>query len=225
MTTTLAEAERIHRCGTVTELGEIHACARRRGQSLIESCIVMGIMCFVFLGVFQLSQLFAAKEFLSYAAARGVRAKAVGFNHFMVWKTMRVGVIPNAGVMTSPGFQPPVPAWGTGTPAQLWNAWHTALSQTPSSAQGAVEQSRIPLYLGAEWNGQLQPILDYEDWDTVSIPDPVEDLSGMVSVKVSQDYPLRVPMHTAFYAGDSIEMSGEAGMENHHALYLSDSEL
>lgn len=182
-------------------------------------------MCFVFLGVFQLSQIFAAKEFLSYSAARGVRAKTVGFNKFMVWKTMRVGVIPNAGTMTSPLFVPPTPTWGTGTPADLWATWLKALRETPPSAQGAVEQSRIPLYLGADWAGQLQPILDYSDWDTVSTPNPVEELSGMVSARVSQDYPLRVPMHTAFYAGDSIELFGEARMENHHSLYLTDSEL
>ncbi|MEI6808776.1 MAG: TadE family protein [bacterium] len=197
----------------------------RSGQSLIESCIVMGIMCFVFLGVFQLSQLFAAREFLSYSAARGVRAKAVGFNNFMVWKTMRVGVIPNAGVMISPEFEHPPTDWGTGTPAALWSAWQRAMRETPPSAQGAVEQSRIPLYLGAQWRGQLPPILDYADWDTVSTPDPTEELSGMLSVTVSQDYPLRVPMHTAFYAGDSIELKGEARMENHHSLYLTDAEL
>ena len=189
---------------------------------MVESCIVMALMCFVLLGTFQLSQLFAAREFMSYAAARGVRAKTVGFNEFMVWKTMRVGTIPNAGVMSSPLFTPPTPDWGTGTPAELWQTWHRALTETPDSAQYGVEQSRIPLYLGTEWASQLPPVLDYEDWDTVSIPDPVEEISGMVSVKVSQEYPLRVPMHTAFYAGDSIELSGEARIENHHALYLED---
>ena len=192
---------------------------------MVESCIVMGLICLIFLGIFQLAQLFAAREFLSYSAARGARAKAVGFNRFMVWKTMRVGIIPNAGAMTSPEFDRLPSNWGTGTPAELWNAWHTAMSETPPSAQGAVEQSRIPLYLGAQYHGQLPPILDYEDWDTVTTPDPTEDLAGMVSVKVSQDYPLRVPLHTLFYAGDSIELSAEYRMENHHNLYLTDSEL
>jgi hypothetical protein len=177
-----------------------NARAHIRGQSLIESCIVIGLMCLVFLCVFQLSQLFAAKEFLNYTAARGVRAKSVGFNAFMVRKTMRVAVIPNVGAMTSPE------------------------SGKTASDQAAIEKAQIPLYLGAESENQLQPILDYKDWDSVSIPDPDEDDSGLVSVKVSQTYPLRIPMHNAFYDGDDVELTGEAQMENHHPLYLTDTE-
>ena len=85
--------------------------------------------------------------------------------------------------------------------------------------------SRVPLYLGAEWYGQLSPILDYKDWDTMDIPDPVEnDISGMLWLRVSQDFPMRLPMHRAFYAADSINLLGEAFLENHYPLYLEDRE-
>jgi hypothetical protein len=41
-------------------------------------------------------------------------------------------------------------------------------------------------------------------------------------VRVRQDYPLRTPMHTAFFADDSVELEGESEIENHHPLYLEE---
>ena len=32
-------------------------------------------------------------------------------------------------------------------------------------------------------------------------------------------------MHRAFYADDTMDLKGEARMENHHPLYLTDAEL
>ena len=66
----------------------------RRGQALIESCLAIIVLCLVFAGLFQISQLFAAKEILDYSASRGARAKAVGFNEWMVRKVARVAAIP-----------------------------------------------------------------------------------------------------------------------------------
>ena len=139
----------------------------------------------------------------------------------MVWKTARAGSIANAGKMTVPGFVAPKPTWGTDTPAKMWAAWHDAMTETPGSAQYDVEASRIPLYLGTESPAALDPLLDYEDWDSVDIPPPAEDdITMTVSMRVSQDYPLRIPLHEAFYAGDSVKLEGEVRMENHYPTYL-----
>ena len=209
---------------TTTSAAAKRSVRRRAGQSLIDSCIAVGVICLIFLGLFQLSQIFAAKEFLSYAAARGTRARTVGFNQFMVWKTVRIGTIPNAGKLISPEYQPPASDLAISTPTEIWQSWRKALTQTPESAQWEVEESRIPLYLGADWAGQLPPILDYEDWDTVSIPGPVEDSAGMVSMPLSQEYPLRIPMHRAFYADDTMELGSESRIDNHYLLYLTPTE-
>jgi len=186
----------------------------------------MGVMCLIFLGLFQLSQLFAAKEILQYSASRGARARTVGFNNFMVWKTARLGSIANAGLMTSPGFVHDSSSWGIATPAQLWNSWFRAMRETPASEQFAVENSRMPLYLGAQWAGELDPILDYKDWDTLNIDSPVEnDFASMLTMKVSQKFPLRLPLHGAFYADDSVDLEAKATLENNYPLYLIDLEL
>lgn len=171
----------------------------RSGQSLIESCLVLIMVCIVFFGVFQISQLFAAQEVLQYAAARGARAKVVGFNQFMVRKTVRVGAIPNAGQLMNPATP--------GGPA----------------AQHAVEAARIPLYLGGENEGQLRSILDYEDWDTIGLPRSSDKGDGTLEMSIRQNVTLlRYPLHRLYYAGDSIAMEGESTLDNHAPLYLDD---
>ncbi len=173
----------------------------RSGQSLIESCLVLIIVCIAFFGVFQISQLFARQEVLHYAAARGARASVVGFNRFMVFKTIRVGSIPNAGRLINP------------------------VHEKGPAVQQTLEAARIPLYMGAEDFGDLDPILKYEDWGT---PQDVHLLStaalvdGTLRLKIRQEVPLRYPFHRTFYAADSVDMTGESCLDNHYTLYLDD---
>ena len=175
--------------------------AHRSGQSLVESCIVLAVVCLVFMGVFQVSQLFAAKEVLQYAAGRGLRAKTVGLNRFMVRKTVRVGAIPVAGRMTSPAY--------TGGAA----------------GEHALEVPRIPLYLGAETDGRLNAILDYDRWDSIRIPSPSLSLGGALHLVLGQDYPLNIAMHRAYYADDTVPLTGESFLDSHSTLYLNNEDF
>ena len=110
------------------------------GQAAVESIIVIGLILLIFVGVFELARLFAAEEILNYAAARGARAATVGFNEFMIEKTVRVAAIPNAGAMTVPG------------------------DTTGLTGYWAVEQDRIPAFLGSRTWAEADDILDYEWW-------------------------------------------------------------
>ncbi len=166
------------------------------GQSLIESCIVMGILCLLFMGIFQISQLFMAQEILNFAAGRGARAKAVGFNEFMVFKTVKVGAIANAGKMVTPDVD--------GGPAQ----------------QRAQERSRIPLYLGAEWHRQLSPILEYENWNNITYSCAEQGAPSIVFFRVVQRFPLHFAFHRAFYHDDAVRLNGYVQIDNHYPLYL-----
>ena len=177
------------------------AMGRRAGQSMIESCFVIAIICLVLFGAFQISQLFASQEVLDYAAARGLRAKIVGFNQFMVFKTVRVGAIPNAGKLINPGH-------GGGPLGQY-----------------GVESARVPLYLGALDYTELAPILNYDTWGTASDvrqSPAVAMLDGTINMHVRQEVPLRYPFHRSFYAGDTVDMTGESTLDNHYTLYLND---
>ena len=180
----------------------------RSGQAAIESIIVIGLILLIFIGIFELARLFAAEEILNYAAGRGARAATVGFNDFMVEKTIRVAAIPNAGAMT-------VPPDNTGL-AGYW----------------AVEQERIPAYLGSRTWAEADDILIYERWPVsgYSFGDnrfrvQVESLdrnASPLSVRVRQDIPVNSVLFSAFYSGDSVPLNGECRIENHCMLYLTD---
>jgi len=170
----------------------------RSGQGLIESCLVMALVCLVFFAVFQISQLFASQEILDYAAQRGARARTVGFNRYMVEKTIRVGAIPNVGPMVNPVYQ--------GGPAR----------------EHALEAARIPLYLGEENQGRLRAILDYESWDTIQEGFHESLGDGTLRETVNQNVPLSYAFHRAFYSGDSLPMCGTNTLDEHYTLYLDD---
>jgi len=166
------------------------------GQALVESCIVIALVCLILSGFFQLSQLYAAKEISAHACFRGARAKTVGFNDFMVAKVVRTATIPNAGKMTFPEIY--------GGPL----------------GQMAMERGMIPLYLDADWS-MLDGILQYEDWDTISCSCP-DDLGPNLQFSVAQDMPLRFfpAMFGAFYDNNTIPVGTELEMDNHASLYL-----
>ncbi|TAN38330.1 MAG: pilus assembly protein [Verrucomicrobia bacterium] len=135
----------------------------RAGQSLIESCMVIAILCLVLFGGIQVSQLYMAHEVLDHAAFCGARSRSVGFNDFMVDKTIRVAAIPLAGRLVQPEY-----AYNyysiisQNQPNRIGGAWNAAMSDKPSTAQFQVESEAIPLYLGEANPGQLPGILDYE---------------------------------------------------------------
>lgn len=196
---------------------------RKAGQSLVEACIIMMLLCLIFFGLLQVSQLSVSREVLDYAASCGVRARTVGFNDFMCGKVIRVAAIPNAGQMLEPQVvrQPNPPAFAR----TAGEAWDTALRAQPASLQYAAESARIPLYLGADHPGRLPGILDYEYWGNGTAGGRVwhwiNDSAGpQVEVRTGQDVPLWVPLHRLFINADSYPLQGEAAIENHYPLYL-----
>ena len=202
---------------------------RRDGQSLIETCVAIALICLIFMSLLQISEIFAAREILNHAAARGARARTVGFNWWMVEKAVRVAAIPNAGKLITPEFKNEDTALRamveSMAPGQLWEE---ALKASPSSLQYNLERARIPEYMGSYNRPRAGHVLDYEDWDTIhsdhgTIAAPVPGaLASMIDIKVSQDYPLWVPMHRTFYSGDSIRLNADFTMESHYGLYIED---
>jgi len=206
--------------------------ADKTGQSMIEACLAILIICLIFAGIFQVSQIFVAREILSYSASRAARARTVGFNKWMVRKVARVGCIANAGRIvepaydySDPGIQDAVATYG---PGELWENVMGGSLQPPST-QVDIEVARIPEYLWAPTPAQAKYVLDYEDWDSISVLDLTPSGPGVVGIlahiKAQQDYPMKVPAHGAFYNSDTVELEGEAYLDNHYPLYLDDDNL
>ncbi|MBA4387834.1 MAG: hypothetical protein C0404_07625 [Verrucomicrobia bacterium] len=204
----------------------------RAGESMIEACLAFALVCLLFLGMVQVSQVFAAREVLSHAAARGARAKTVGFNQWMVYKCVRTAAIPNSGRLVEPTF----PINDPGLQAKVASMkpgplWESLLATTPRSFQYDVERVRIPEYLASVNDPTSTYILDYSDWDSVTygqqatgLPPGIspDDMNPEIHIVVRQDYPLKMPMHRTFYASDELPLVGEAYIENHYPIYLDD---
>jgi hypothetical protein len=67
-------------------------------------------------------------------------------------------------------------------------------------------------------------MLNYENWDSILVG--VSTVGGpggtILQGTARQEYPLRIPMHRAFYAEDEVDLEGNAFLENHYTLYLDD---
>ena len=203
----------------------------RHGQAMLESMLVVFVLSLLACGLYQLALVFAAKDVLMHSARAAARAKTVGFNHWMVEKCARVAAVPNAGLLTvpGPGEIPPGVPWDMSlSPGQLWDY---AIATVPVSQQAGVEIARFPEYLGSDYPLQASYILNYADWDTVSvnIPDPTpgttpSPVAPMMHATASQNFMMRVPMHTAFWGADTILLTGACHMEAHYDLYIQDND-
>jgi hypothetical protein len=183
----------------------------------------------IFTGIYQVSRIYIAKELLANAANRSARAEAVGFNHFMATKAAKVAVIPSSGQLNNREFNNFDPIIDNAAlnmnPGELWDF---AIKSTPISDQAEFEKARIPSYLESRDEWQAQAILDYSDWDNITVHSTVPFSSDPydttpVHMQVSQKYELRTPLHRAFSATDEINLEGESYIENHYQLYLDNT--
>lgn len=214
---------------------EIIACPQLRlkqGQAMIESCIAIGLICVIFFGAMQVSQLAASREIMHHAAARGARAKTVGFNWWMVRKAIHVAAIPNSGRMITPGFVNIDDAlrdaitYSQQADQPLVELWVQVLSGQliPASKQYWLEKKKIREYMETDNNARGEYVLNYVAWDTGSLHYDVDfgNFEELVSVNVWQDYTNWLSLPRTFYAGDSVMLSATHTLDNHYTLYIDD---
>ena len=201
---------------------------------MLESFIVMLVMCIMLFGLLQLAIGVTGREVLHHAAARAARAAAVGFNDWMVLKAVRVASIPNSGEMLQPDssvedIAPVVPSWST--PGEAWDAAFS-MEAGKTSRRGIMETARIPWYMSSENSARASYILNYAEWERNSF-DVSRSSSllgqGAVRVEVEQSFPLQMPFSRLLFpfAGEydedgfpRVRISGEAESGDYSALYL-----
>jgi len=177
----------------------------------------------------QVAELVAAKEILQYSAACSARARSVGFNNFMVWKTGRIAGIPNAGKLITPEYENDDTYLRNMMSARKAGDLfvEVAVKPSPASGQYSLERARIPDYMYAENIGRAEYVLNYSNWDSIAISPGAGQIGDgiipqILHVTANQDYELWVPLHRTFYSGDSIDLQGSSDIESHYALYLDD---
>lgn len=200
----------LFRCGKAAE----------SGQSIIESAITMALICLIFMGAFQISQLIAAREVLHHASARGARARTVGFNRWMVRKCVNIASIPNAGRMRQPQLDRNDRGRTIPEGTSPGDAFMMLLGRTPAAGRYHAEMARIPEYLASENNLRARQILDYEGWDTIDRSINEDGVRLNVSVSQTHTNWLWGPVHRAYYAADSLRLNASSSLENHYSLYM-----
>lgn len=219
-------------------MGAHGANTRRRGQAMIETVVVVLLLSFVFLGLFQFAELFTTRIVLDHAAARAARARAVGFNHFMVEKTARVATIPVAGTRLTPsdadlGITDDL----TVDAGTIGMTIDRALSMSAASPTANAELARVPEYLASTAPGYSRGILDYELWDAMDIDFSENTLGtvGRVTATITQDRPLIADFGDV--EGGSLRtdeddagaptarIEGSYSVESHYPLYMDDAGL
>ncbi len=167
---------------------------------MVESCLVLGMLCLILFGILQVSYLVAARDVVTYSAMAAGRSAQVGFNDTMVERVVRVVGIPAAGPIITPrqgsGSGRPLDSGGT--------EWDRAVARSPGSWQYWDERALIPLYLGAAENDNPDAILDYDNWQEMETrigADAVSDAEAtdeLLEIGVRQGVPLVLPFSGFF---------------------------
>lgn len=113
---------------------------RRSGQTMIESVLALIAILLVFLALFNLSDLIRTKLLVENAAVKCARARAVGYNDFMLRKIARLATMPVAGECLTPADS------GDG------------------KLSYAARYYRIGDYLMSGYETQANAILDFDYW-------------------------------------------------------------
>ncbi len=167
----------------------------KAGQAMIETVVVMLVLCIVFFLIYEYTGLLTMHSVLDYAAARAARARTVGFNDFMVTKTVRISTMSTAG------------------PCK------TTDDRGESLSTGALV-SRMGSYLQAENDAETSGILDFEYWNGAHLGWNCSGPGGE-----SGELIMRVWQRRPLYVGDDeyarqYTVNGEARIEGHYPFYL-----
>ena len=166
---------------------------RRKGQAMVETVVVMFFLCLAFFCVYEYANLLTAHTVVNYAAARAARARTVGFNDFMITKTVRVATAGVAGACRSHDDKGGDLATGTLV-------------------------SRMGSYLETENEADTRGILDFELWDSDKLGWSADEPGGENAELIMHVWQRR-PLYDSDDK-DLREVRGEAGIESHYPLYL-----
>ena len=212
----------------------------KRGAALIESCLVIIMLCLILFGLLQVSYLLGARDIIAYASVGVARSASVGSDDFMLLKTTRMLTIPTGGPMLAPSSVTRGADVYGDTEGRKWDM---AVETSPENEQYWTERFLIPFFLGTESYAESRAVLDYANWmqgaTRVASPelhgtDTIEEL--ILDTPVHQYVPLAMPFARVFYRENLYPLWREgtehpsvphafiresAAMENHAAYYMT----
>ena len=196
-----------------------------RGSAILESFLAMILLGMILFGILQLFQLALADMVTDYAAFRGARSAAVGFNDYYCEREVRVQAAPVSGPLIAPN-QNNYPDWNrTETEKSLLRDYMNA---RPRRIEYEYWNGGETIY-HTNYHCPLygQPMLtdceicphSHKTRIRLSGPGNAEGKEVDVSMRFI-NYPLDIPLHDWLTGRDSIDISGEASLTNHATAFL-----
>ena len=163
---------------------------------MLETVLALFFLCLAFFWILDYAELPKTRTVLDYAAARGARARAVGFNDFMVTKTLRIASMAVAGKCLT-------------------------TTETGTSPSTGFLISRSGSYLETEQESDTRGILDFELWEPSvfgwSAAESHNGQQGDVVLEIHQRHPLFASLPGG---EEEADVRGRAQMESHYRYYL-----
>lgn len=204
----------------------------KEGAAMVESCLVIIMLCIILFGFLQLSHVIMAGNVLRYAALTTARAASVGLHEGMQERVGWYASIPTAGAITTP--EP-----GSAIRLEyltIGEKMEKSISRqySPESSQGYYEVFMKSEFHMADEN-EYQSILDYANWESGTGARTEFDTnseSDLIDTSVRQYLPLTFPFAALFsqHLNETAVVDGEvypafymefnATIEDHAAYYL-----
>ena len=172
----------------------------RRGQSMVESALVLVLLSFVLFGMLQVALKLNAEQVQNFGSYVAARSRIVGFNDGVVQKAWLIGNILNSGEMLAP------------------EEGLTAVAQV------AVEYWAISDFLQSSYTAwELQPQLNYEFWESfpgVSSAGPFDTYTANSEYAFPLVIAQALPILAGSMGGTNATIRSAVTMENHFPYYL-----
>jgi hypothetical protein len=195
----------------------------KQGAAMVESCIVIALLCLILFGILQVSHVVASRNVLNYTAIATARSAAVGLNDFMLYKVSHYASIPVAGPIKTPDdFYAARPGGRT-----MGSKWDNAIARKNSAASdlGRYEVGIKEAYHLATPE-MFKSILDYDNWqdEATDVRFSIEEDSKLdiLHVTVEQNIPLVYPFSRVFFGHlDTVEVGRGEHMAEYPAKNIS----
>ena len=215
------------------------SCGSKQGSSLVESCLVMALLCLILFGILQVVYVVAARNVINYSAVATARSASVGMNDFMLTKVSRYATIATAGPAITPSGYEAIRPEGETAGSLFSNS--ISRKNTPQSPLGTYEVGVKEAYHLAG-RGSHNLILDYENWhheESMVQGHYERDGDNLLTLTVEQYVPLSLPFAKLFFPrakevtamrdGERLyypaaDIRATVVIEDHAALYMKSDE-
>jgi hypothetical protein len=173
------------------------------GQSLVESCFVIILLCLIFFGFLQVGILYNHERVLQLASFISARSATVGFNEEVYSRAYRAAAVAASGHMEAPFSN-------ISEQEQL-------RYEAPRNIDGLIGRYINPL--------NSRGILDYQYWDPYQMEPNITAGGTTLQETHKQAHPMEILRDSGllrvFFDTDTIRFPSDVTMGCHYSYYLS----